>query len=60
MNPKVVNNLNQTLAEQRARATRHLLVAIYHQWVLDGKPRKDKEGAEVVGAVVRKIYGVRP
>jgi hypothetical protein len=47
-----------TAGDRKAAATRKLLMAVYHQWIADGKPKRSEQGASNIASVLLSM-GVR-
>jgi hypothetical protein len=39
-------------------AYNRLLMAAYYQWILDGRPKRDQKGAEILRALIMKGVGI--
>jgi hypothetical protein len=55
---RVTNLGHSTTEDARAVAAQKLLIAAYHQWILDGRPRNTRAGADVIKAIIIKEVGI--
>jgi hypothetical protein len=50
--------LRNSSDNRKEAAVRNLLFAIYHQWIMDGKPKSGEEGVTYIEHAIFKAYGV--